>query len=327
MKIKDYLWVEKYRPTKLEDMILDDEVKTTFDNWVSEGQIPHLLLVGTQGSGKTTLARILVKSILSDLDSDLLMLNGSAQRGIDIVRENIEDFLKTPPIGESKIKIVFIDEFDYMTPEAQNSLRNIIETYSGTGRFLCTANYANKISPPLHSRFQTFTFQNLPKDYVSKYVKYILDTEEINYEQESVDKIIGTYYPDIRKIIGTLQSKITDKKLSDELKDIKNNETVLQNSFINMINGIKKGDVKTSSIELGKINNILSEQDIDFVEIYKSLFFNKQLSINCKINIVKYADTHLTCMDPCIHFMAMCLSVYQSEKDRMAMLIKTKGVN
>ena len=137
------IWVEKYRPRELDEVVLEDHAREFFSRCIGKGEIPHLLLSGVQGSGKTTTAQILVDHIIKN-EMDLLPMNGSALTGVDHVRTVVTEFLKTPAFA-SKIKIVFIDEFDHMSPQAQACLRSIMEVYIKTGRFICTCNIDQKL--------------------------------------------------------------------------------------------------------------------------------------------------------------------------------------
>ena len=203
------LLVEKYRPKELSDVIgcpagLDDLIRTK--------NIPHLLFEGVQGSGKTTIAKI----IMTKLDTEVLLLNASKDRGIDVIRNIIEPFAKKK---SDKIKIVFLDEFDSTTPQFQTALRNFMETYATSTRFIATCNYVNKIIQPIQSRFSVYTFGNYKDEDIKKRLNYIITQENIQIEEDVVDTLIKKYKDDIRSMINFLDKnkhiKITSSMIGD----------------------------------------------------------------------------------------------------------------
>lgn len=207
----DQLWVERYRPTCLNDLVLAPEIREYFQNTIKEGTIPHLLFCGPAGTGKTTLAKILVK----ELDSVYRYINASDERGIDSVREKIVPFAQTKSI-DGKLKVIILDEIDGFTPDAQRALRNIIEEYSDNLRFILTANYKNRISTPLKSR--TISFELMPplKEVTARIVN-IITSENITVSEEQkplLKGLINSNYPDVRKIIGQIQKFTTNGVLN-----------------------------------------------------------------------------------------------------------------
>lgn len=205
------LWVEKYRPQSLKDLALSADVRTYFENVISQKEIPHLLFCGPAGTGKTTLAKILVK----ELDSVYRYINASDERGIDSVREKIVPFAQTKSI-DGRLKIIILDEIDGFTSDAQRALRNIIEEYSDNLRFILTANYKNRISTPLKSR--TIAFEIIPPmNGVVKRVVHVIANENVSVSSEQEPKLkelIESNYPDIRKIIGLVQKYTKDGVLN-----------------------------------------------------------------------------------------------------------------
>lgn len=205
------LWVEKYRPQILDDIIFQDEAqKKYFKNKVKEKDIPNLLFSGVQGSGKTTLSQAIVNELEIDR-SDLLIINASDETGIDAMREKIGRFSETMPLGD--MKIVRLEEMDALSVSAQAILRKIIEDSSGTCRFICTCNYANKIIPALKSRLQEFIFKAPDQEQILIKMYTILDEENIIVDDDILDKYVALAYPDIRKTINLLQQNIIDGKL------------------------------------------------------------------------------------------------------------------
>jgi DNA polymerase III delta prime subunit len=205
--IFDSLWVEKYRPQCLKDLVLEPSVREYFANAISEGTIPHLLFCGQAGTGKTTLSKILVK----ELDAVYRYINASDERGIDAVREKIVPFAQTKSI-DGRLKIIILDEVDGLTGDAQRALRNIIEEYSDNLRFILTANHRNRISAPIKSR--TISFDLMPPlAEVKKRACFILTAENIQVSDEQkplLKNLIEDNYPDVRRIINALQKHSKD---------------------------------------------------------------------------------------------------------------------
>ena len=208
--MSDYLWVEKYRPKKIKDCILTEDIKITFAEFLKQKEIPNLLLSGTQGTGKTTVARALCE----ELGADYIIINGSDEgRQIDTLRTKIKNFASTVSLGESsKHKVVIIDEADYMNAESvQPALRNFIESFHTNCRFIFTCNYKNKIIKPLHSRCTVidFAIKNGQKvktaQALMKRLGIILDDEQIEYDKKVLAELIQKHYPDFRRIINELQ--------------------------------------------------------------------------------------------------------------------------
>ncbi|MCK5015493.1 MAG: AAA family ATPase [Candidatus Peribacteraceae bacterium] len=311
--VEKYLWVEKYRPQTVDDMILQDEYRQMFNKFINEKEIPHLLFHGPPGSGKTAMAKILIKSMVKD-KNDVLSFNGSTSTGIDIVRDSIEDFLKTPTFGGSKIKVVFIDEFDYMSQNAQAALRNITETYHENGRFIFTCNYLYKVIDPLQSRCQSFEFKRLPKEYVVDFCKNILDKEGIKYEDLSISKITTTFFPDIRKIINTLQSRCEGGELIIKGSDLESKEKVFRSYISEMLMGV---DTNKSQVVMNSVANMqrfLANNDIDYASIYQDLFADEKIPIWGKVLINKYATEHIGAMTPAMNMMGMVYEMIQVGK-------------
>ena len=207
------LWTEKYRPDTLDGYVFTDQhQRTQIEKWIAEQDIPHLMFSGAAGTGKTTLARILIKAI--DLHPyDLLALNASTTNRVDDVRETIQNFVCTVPFG--KIKIVLLDEADYLSPSAQAALRNLMEEYSQTVRFILTLNLPHKVIPALKSRCQGFHIEKLDTTQFTQRVAEILLAEQVNFQENTLD-ILDTYvkstFPDLRKCMnGTLTLKATQE--------------------------------------------------------------------------------------------------------------------
>ena len=208
--MSEFLWVEKYRPKKISECILDEDIKKTFSEFLKQKEIPNLLLSGTQGTGKTTVARALCE----ELGADYIIINGSDEgRQIDTLRNKIKNFASTVSLTEqSNHKVVIVDEADYMNAESvQPALRNFIETFYKNCRFIFTCNYKNKILPALHSRCTVidFAIKNGQKRSTAmsfmKRLSKILDSENVGYEKKVLAELIQKYYPDFRRTINELQ--------------------------------------------------------------------------------------------------------------------------
>lgn len=207
------LWVERYRPRQLSDFIGSQTVRETLQIWLENKDIPHLLFFGPPGTGKTSLGKILVKHI----PCDSLIINASDENGVDDIRNKVQDFCMT--MGMQPLKIMFLDEADRLTPDAQGILRNLMETYSHSTRFILTCNYQEKIVPAIKSRCQSFEIKPPSKGEVMLKLIKILDTEKITYSKQDVAFIVASYFPDFRKIINFAQQS----SIRSELKIAKAN--------------------------------------------------------------------------------------------------------
>ena len=218
MEAGQFLWVEKYRPHAIEDCILPDEVKEQFNTFIEKGEIPNLLLSGSAGTGKTTLARALCE----ELGCDYIVINGSDEgRQIDTLRTKIKSFASAVSF-EGKTKVVILDEADYLNKDSvQPALRAFIETFSENCRFIFTCNYSNRIISPLHSRTTVIDFKIPPSDrpvLASKFLKrmeYILNTEGVEFSQRVLSELLMKYFPDYRRVINELQRYSVSGKIDE----------------------------------------------------------------------------------------------------------------
>lgn len=250
------IWVEKYRPKQLEDYIGNENLKLFIKQCLESQNIPHLLLYSSPGTGKTTLSKILIKNI----KCGYLYINASDERGIDTIRDKVQRFAQAASF--EPVKIVILDEADYLTTQAQASLRNIIETYSLNTRFILTCNYVERIIEPLQSRCQTFKVIPPSKQEVAEYVVGILEKENIKYELENLVPIIKRCYPDIRKIINTCQSLIKDGELKLD------GSLIVDNSYLPKILEELKGKPNWKNIRQIIVDSNISE----FEEVYRYLY-------------------------------------------------------
>jgi len=232
------LWVEKYRPKKVEDYVFRDNAqRKQVNSWIKDGSIPHLLLSGAAGIGKTTLARVLCNELGIE-DYDVLEINASRDNNVDTVRDKIINFVQMIPFGP--FKVVLLDEADYLTPNAQAILRGVMETYSNHSRFILTCNYPNRIIPALHSRCQGFHIEKTDKTEYTARVATILVTEGIEFDLDTLDTYVLAAYPDLRKCINAVQQNVTDENtlapptVSNDSSDYK----------IEMVELFKKGKIQ-----------------------------------------------------------------------------------
>jgi DNA polymerase III delta prime subunit len=202
------LWVEKYRPKKVEDYVFRDaSQKKQVESWIKEGSIPHLLLSGAAGIGKTTLARVLCNELNIE-DFDVLEINASRENNVETVRDKIINFVQMIPFGP--FKVVLLDEADYLTPNAQAILRGVMETYSNHSRFILTCNYPNRIIPALHSRCQGYHVERTDQTEFTARVATILVTEDIEFDLDTLDTYVKSTYPDLRKCINLVQQNVNE---------------------------------------------------------------------------------------------------------------------
>jgi DNA polymerase III delta prime subunit len=205
------LWVEKYRPSKIDGYVFRDEhQKEQVQGWIKQGSIPHLLFSGNAGIGKTTLAKILFNE-LDVNDLDILEINASRTNSVEDVRDKIVNFVQMIPFGN--FKVVLLDEADYLSPNAQAALRGVMEEYHTTSRFILTCNYPNRIIPALHSRCQGFHIERVDITEFTARVATILVEENIEFDLDTLDTFVKATYPDLRKCINTVQMNSMDGKL------------------------------------------------------------------------------------------------------------------
>ena len=260
------LWVEKYRPQILEDYVGNEVIKNKITDYLTQGSIQNLLFHGVAGTGKTTLAKLIAKN----LNCDLLYLNASDERGIDTIREKIIPFASTMSFND--VKIIILDEADYLTPQAQATLRNTMETFSSSTRFILTCNYLERIISPLQRRCQTFEITPTSKQEVNNKCQDILTQEKISFygihdngqHHNSIDGVIDTHYPDIRKIINTLQGSIVDGQVKIDDNSLKN--TQLGDQIV---------DALEKKLKLSVIRQILADSGArEFDGLFKVLYDN-----------------------------------------------------
>ncbi len=254
------LWVEKYRPQTLSEYVGNETVKETIQQYLDNNDIPHLLLHGKAGTGKTTLAKLIVNTI----KCDSMIINASDENNVDTVRNKVKNFASS--MGFAGFKIIILDEFDYMTPNAQAILRNLMETFSKHCRFILTCNYHEKIIDPIKSRCQTFAITPPTKKDVAIQVTRILDAEKIKYDIKNVADIISSYYPDIRRILNTcqLQSAKGELKVDHQIMVESNFQTKL-------VDLLKANDDKRNmfmNIRQAVADNRLN----DYSEMYSMLY-------------------------------------------------------
>lgn len=261
MAIENSWWAEKYRPTTIKDYVADPEFLTKIEGWIEKGEINHLLLYSEKsGTGKTTLAKMLANS----LDADVLCINASDENNVETVREKITTFTTT--IGFSRWKILILDEFSQFSPQAQAALNSVMETFSKHSRFIITANYVEKILPSIVSRCTRFQIQSPPKTAILKRMQYILDSENVTYENKDIAVVIKDFYPDQRSILNYLQDNSANGKL--HLPKIITISNDYCNSVIELLRS--KKSAKDLFVEIRQL--IANAQVKYFNDLFKILF-------------------------------------------------------
>ena len=253
------LFVEHYRPTKLDNYVGNENIKKVIKQYLDQDDIQNLCFYGPAGTGKTTLAKLIVKN----LDCDYLYINASDERGIDTIRDKVTSFASTASF--KSLKVVILDEADFLTINAQASLRNVIETFSRSTRFILTCNYIERIIDPLQSRCQTLKIIPPSKVEVAKHLAWILGEENISFVVDDIKNIVNQFYPDLRKMLNTIQLSIIDNKLSVD------KSVLVSNNYMNLLLKELKNK-KPNWRELRKI--IINSGVNDFEELYRFLFDN-----------------------------------------------------
>ena len=261
----DFLWVEQYRPKTIDDCILPTSLKTLFSSFIKKGELTNLLLSGTPGIGKTTVA----KAICEQLNCDWIMINGSEEGGIDVLRNKIKNFASTVSLSGGK-KVVILDEADYLNPQStQPALRGFIEEFHKNCRFILTCNFKNRIIEPLHSRFSNIEFRINPKDkpkLASKLFEratFILKEQNVTYEEKVLAELIKKHFPDFRKLINELQRYSVSGSIDAGILVNISNENL--KTLMTHIKGKEFGDMRK-----WVVNNL----DNDPVRIFRSIYDN-----------------------------------------------------
>jgi DNA polymerase III delta prime subunit len=261
-----FLWVEKYRPQKIDDCILPESLKKTFKDYVTQGELPHMLLCGTAGVGKTTIA----KALCNEIGAEYIVLNGSDTGGhVDTLRLLVKGFATTVSLTDSK-KVVIMDEADYMQAQStQPALRNYMEEFSANCRFIFTANYKNRIIEPIHSRCAVIDFKLEPKDKQElaasffKRATTILKQESIEFDPKVVAELITKHFPDYRRILNELQRYSVSGKIDSGIL-----VNVSQESYKDLVKFLKEKDFTNARKWVGK------NSDSDAVALFRELYDN-----------------------------------------------------
>lgn len=299
------LWVEKYRPDTLEGYVGNEHILEKVKIYIQNEDVPHLLLYGQAGTGKTTLAKI----ITNQIDCDLMYINASDENSVDAVRDKIRGFASS--LGFRKWKVIILDEADYLTPNAQAALRNLMETFSASTRFILTCNFVEKVIDPIQSRCQTFAITPPSKKDVAKRLNDILTTEGIEFEMSDLAVLVNSGYPDIRRVLNAAQRQVINGKLViDKQSTLEANytEKVVQELMSN-------NDAKT---KFTNVRQIIADSGVkSFEPLYRTLYdrvddYGKGKVGQTILNIAdgQYKDAMV--VDKEINVMAMMLNIITS---------------
>jgi len=296
------LWVEKYRPDTLEGYVGNEHILEKVKIYIENEDVPHLLLYGVAGTGKTTLAKI----ITNQIDCDVMYINASDENSVDAVRDKIRGFASS--MGFRKWKVVILDEADYLTPNAQAALRNLMETFSKSTRFILTCNYVEKVIDPIQSRCQTFAITPPSKKDVAKRLFDILNEEGVEFQTDDLAILVNSGYPDIRRVLNAAQRQVVNSKLK-----IDTTSTIQANYTDDVVKILQKGgEMKQQFTEIRQI--IADSKVKDFTPLYRSLYDEVDNYANGKVgqtilNIAdgQYKDSMV--VDKEINVMAMMLNI------------------
>jgi DNA polymerase III delta prime subunit len=255
------LLVEKFRPSKLENYVGNENIKKSISKYLDQNDIQNLIFYGPAGTGKTTLAKIIVKN----LDCDHLYINASDERGIETIRDKVQSFASVASF--KPLKVVILDEADFLTIQAQASLRNIIETFSRTTRFIMTCNFVERIIDPLQSRCQVLKIVPPTKKDVAKHLAWILGEESISFEISDLVPLVNQYYPDLRKCINTIQLSTVDGGANDLYLNLDQSILVSSNYIDKVITAL------SNKSKFNNIRQIIADANVDdFDELFRALY-------------------------------------------------------
>ena len=295
------IWVEKYRPSNLNTYIGNEHLKSKVEIYLESGDIPHLLLYGKAGTGKTTLAKILVNNI----ECDYLYINASDENSVDTVRNKVRQFAST--VGFKDMKVIILDECDYITPNAQAALRNLMETFSKHCRFILTCNYVERIIDPIQSRCQSFQVIPPSKSEVAKHLHNILVQENVIDNVEDIKVLVDSGYPDIRRVINSGQRNVVKGKLKLDTSSI------IQNDYKLKLLKILETQNKKNAFK--EIRQLLADNKItDFADLFRLLYdevddWGKGHVAECILIIARYELSDSQVVDKEINAMAMLIEL------------------
>ena len=295
------LWVEKYRPNTLENYIGNEHLKSKVEHYISSSDLPHLLLYGKAGTGKTTLAKLLIKNI----ECDYLYINASDENNVETVRTKVKNFAST--IGFKDMKVIILDECDYITPNAQAALRNLMETFSKHCRFILTCNYVERIIDPIQSRCQSFQIIPPSRNEVAKHLHNILVEENVMDTPEDIKILVESGYPDIRRVINSAQRIVVNGKLKLDTTSI------IQNDYkLKLIKILETKSKKDAFIDIRKL--LADNQITDFADLFRLLYdevdgYGKGHVAECILIIARYELSDGQVVDKEINAMAMLIEL------------------
>ena len=295
------LWVEKYRPQSLDTYIGNEHLKSKVNVYLESGDLPHLLLYGKAGTGKTTLAKLLVNNI----DCDYLYINASDENNVDTVRTKVKNFAST--IGFKDMKVIILDECDYITPNAQAALRNLMETFSKHCRFILTCNYVERIIDPIQSRCQSFQIIPPSKTEVAKHLHNILIQENVMDNLEDIKVLVESGYPDIRRVINSAQRNVVKGKLKLDTSSI------IQNDYKHKL--LKILETQNKKNAFNEIRQLLADNKItDYADLFRLLYdevdsYGKGHVAECILIIARYELSDSQVVDKEINVMAMLIEL------------------
>ena len=300
-EIKNTLWVEKYRPSTLDSYIGNKHLRSKVKVYIESGDLPHLLLYGRAGTGKTTLAKLLVNNI----DCDYLYINASDENSVDVVREKVKNFAST--LGFKEMKVIILDECDYITPNAQAALRNLMETFSKNCRFILTCNYVERIIDPIQSRCQSFQIIPPDRKEVAVHLNTILTKEGVKSDINDIVTIVNGGFPDLRRVINAAQRQVVnDELVIDEGMSI-------QNDYKNQVLDILKTQDKKNSFK--NIRQVLADSKVtDFSDLFRLLFdtvddWGRGHVAECILILSQYQQSDAVVVDKEINIMAMFIEI------------------